>query len=74
MKKYTENIEQLHENEAKKINEYESTEIRVRLDEAAFTTLVSGEIYTSDSNAKNVKIILADIGYDKMIQIINSLK
>lgn len=69
MKKYTENIEQLHENEAKKINE--STEIRVRLDEKAFTTLVSGGIYTSDSN---VKIILADIGYDKMIQIINSLK
>ena len=69
MKKYTENIEQLHENEARKINE--STEIRVRLDEEAFTTLVSGGIYTAEPN---VKIILADIGYDRMIQIINSLK
>jgi len=48
-------------------------EIRIKLDELEFETLVAGgevEVITGDSPA--VKIILADIGWDNMIDIIES--
>ena len=75
MKKYTDNITKLQEEEIAKINE--AGETRIRLDESDFVTLVSGGEFDSKKeggSGAHVKIILADIGYDRMIQIITDLK
>lgn len=75
MRKYTDSIVKLQEAQTAKINE--AGETRIRLDEADFVTLVSGGEFDSSKqggSGSNVKIILADIGYDRMIQIINDLK
>lgn len=46
-----------------------NNETRIRLDEEDFKTLVSGNTVGQD----NTKIILADIGYQNMLNIISSL-
>lgn len=46
-----------------------NNETRIRLDEEDFKTLVSGNIVEQD----HVKILLADIGYQNMLNIISSL-
>ena len=68
MKKYTDNIVTLHENEAARLIEESTT--RVRLDEADFAALVAGEEVTKEG----VKLILADIGFDRMIDILTKLQ
>lgn len=48
-----------------------TAQIRIRLDEEDFDTLVSGKILTSkESDVQPVHIMLADIGYEHMIAIL----
>ena len=45
-------------------------EIRISLTEKNFKDLITGEIVEIDSKGTKIKIILQDIGYDNMINII----
>lgn len=48
-----------------------SRKIRIRLDEEDFDRLTSGEIIKGNENAFNgIEIALADIGYEKMIRLL----
>lgn len=50
------------------------TTIKIRLDEEAFTELIQGKIAVIETESATVKIILADIGYLRMIEIIEKEK
>jgi hypothetical protein len=47
------------------------TTVKIRLDEENFTELIQGKIAVLNTESAQVKIILADIGYLRMIEIIN---
>lgn len=47
-------------------------ELRIRLDAPEFERLISGEVLTINQNGKTIKIVLADIGWLNMINIIES--
>lgn len=52
-----------------------SAEIHLRLDETDFDKLTSGEMIRFDGDGLpgvNIKMILADIGYDQMIKMLES--
>lgn len=47
-------------------------QVKVRLDEKAFTALVKGEIVKAKNDFTEVQVILADIGYEKMLDILEN--
>ena len=48
--------------------------IRLSIDEDGFKSLIKGEILKIDRDGTVVLLILRDIGYDKMIEIIEEEK
>ena len=50
------------------------TQVRIRLDEENFTELVQGKQVTIERDSVEVKMILADFGYDRMLEIIKKVK
>ena len=45
-------------------------EVRIKLDEADFTLLVEGGELVKMVELQSVRIVLADIGYDRMVELI----
>lgn len=50
----------------------EKAHARIRLDEKMFTELVKGDQVTIDSPSVKVDMILADIGYARMLDILEN--